>query len=75
MQCALEALMKDKTVIMIAHRLATICHADQILVVDGGRIVERGTHEALLRQQGLYSAMWQASEASAAWTLETEMEV
>lgn len=75
MQCALEALMKDKTVIMIAHRLATIRHADQILVVDGGRIVERGTHEALLRQQGLYSAMWQASEASAAWTLETEMEV
>lgn len=47
LQSALRALTKDKTVIMIAHRLKTVRNADQILVIDKGRIAERGTHEEL----------------------------
>jgi ATP-binding cassette subfamily B protein len=57
-QLALSNLLKNRTAIMIAHRLHTIIHADQICVFDKGRIVERGTHEALLQQSGLYERMW-----------------
>ena len=53
-QQAIDRLMRDRTVLVIAHRLATVRHADQILVLDGGRVVERGTHEALLATGGLY---------------------
>ena len=53
-QQAIDRLMRDRTVLVIAHRLATVRHADQILVLDGGRIVERGTHDALLASGGLY---------------------
>ena len=49
-QAALTELTRGKTVVVIAHRLATIEHADQILVVDRGRIVQRGTHRELLSQ-------------------------
>lgn len=69
MQLALGELIKSKTVIMIAHRLTTICNANQILVVAGGTIRECGTHEELLKQQGLYAHMWEASVNSAAWTI------
>ena len=55
LQSAIEALTKGKTLIMIAHRLKTVRHADQILVLDGGHIVQRGTHEELIHQQGLYA--------------------
>ena len=55
---ALSRLAAGRTVIIIAHRLSTIRDADQILVVDGGRIVERGTHDQLLAHDGKYSAMW-----------------
>ena len=51
---AIQALTAEKTVIMIAHRLKTVEHADQILVIDHGRIVQQGTHESLLAQEGLY---------------------
>ena len=54
LQEAFEALTRDKTVIMIAHRLSTVRKADQILVLDGGRIVGRGTHSALLRSCETY---------------------
>lgn len=58
-QLALENLLKGKTTIMIAHRLHTIIHADQICVFDRGRIVERGTHNHLLEQNGVYRKMWE----------------
>ena len=50
---------------MIAHRLSTVVDADEILVLDQGRVVERGTHVALLEKQGLYSEMWQKQQKSA----------
>jgi len=53
-QQAIDRLMRDRTVLVIAHRLATVRHADQILVLDGGRVAERGTHDALLAAGGLY---------------------
>ncbi|HLJ36190.1 MAG TPA: ABC transporter ATP-binding protein [Ktedonobacteraceae bacterium] len=63
-QAALEKLVEGRTVIAIAHRLSTIQRADQILVVQKGRIVERGTHETLLRQSGLYQGLYAAQFAS-----------
>ncbi|GAC1566474.1 MAG: ABC transporter ATP-binding protein [Ktedonobacteraceae bacterium] len=62
-QAALEKLVAGRTVIAIAHRLSTIQRADQILVVQQGRIVERGTHEALLQQSGLYQRLYAAQFA------------
>ena len=59
-QAALETLVRGRTVIAIAHRLSTIQRADQILVVQGGRIVEQGTHETLLQQSGLYRQLYNA---------------
>ena len=53
-QQALEQLLHDRTSFVIAHRLSTIRHADQVLVVDGGAIIERGTHESLLAERGFY---------------------
>jgi ATP-binding cassette subfamily B protein len=63
-QAALETLIEGRTVIAIAHRLSTIQKADQILVVQDGQIVERGTHEALLQQSGLYQQLYNAQFAS-----------
>ena len=59
---ALAALMQNKTVLMIAHRLATIRHADQILVFDRGCLVEQGDHAALIAQNGRYARQWQAGQ-------------
>jgi ATP-binding cassette, subfamily B, bacterial len=56
-QGALDALMQGRTTLVIAHRLATIVNADRILVMDGGRIVEEGTHASLLAQGGLYASL------------------
>ncbi|MEG9513287.1 ABC transporter ATP-binding protein/permease [Saccharopolyspora indica] len=61
-QNALATLAVGKTVIVIAHRLHTIAGADQILVLDGGRLVERGGHDELLARDGLYARMWAAQE-------------
>jgi ATP-binding cassette subfamily B protein len=62
-QAALETLVRGRTVIAIAHRLSTIQRADQILVIQQGRIVECGTHETLLRQSGLYQSLYIAQFA------------
>jgi ATP-binding cassette subfamily B protein len=56
-QAALQRLMEGRTTIAIAHRLSTILRADQILVMQRGRIVERGTHAELIRQEGLYAKL------------------
>jgi ATP-binding cassette subfamily B protein len=57
-QLALNELLQNKTTIMIAHRLNTIKHADQICVFDQGRVIERGTHDELLRRNGSYAKLW-----------------
>jgi ATP-binding cassette subfamily B protein len=56
-QTALEAVMAGRTTIVIAHRLATVQKADRILVIEGGRIIEEGTHATLVRSSGLYSRL------------------
>ena len=64
---AIEALTREKTVVMIAHRLKTVAHADQILVVDRGRIVQRGTHEQLMREDGIYKHFVSERTEAAGW--------
>ncbi len=59
LQEELWRLARNRTTLVIAHRLSTIVHADQILVMDDGRIVETGTHQLLLARQGIYARMWQ----------------
>ena len=67
---AIQALTRDKTIIMIAHRLKTVEHADQILVLDQGHIVEQGKHQDLLAKQGIYSKFIQERKAAASWRIE-----
>ena len=57
-QRGMDALMEGRTVFVIAHRLSTVKNADQILVLDGGRIIERGNHEELLEKQGVYYQLY-----------------
>ena len=67
---AIQALTSDKTIIMIAHRLKTVEHADQILVLDQGRIAEQGKHQDLLAKQGIYSKFIQERKTAASWRIE-----
>ena len=69
---AIQALTRNKTIIMIAHRLKTVEHADQILVLDQGRIVEQGKHQDLLAKQGIYSKFIQERKTAASWRIDTE---
>lgn len=69
LQKAIEALTRDKTIIMIAHRLKTVRHADQILVIDHGRIVQQGKHDALIKQPGLYAEFVGGRKQAADWKL------
>jgi ABC-type multidrug transport system fused ATPase/permease subunit len=62
-QESLQGLGQGRTVLTIAHRLSTIVDADQIIVLDAGVIVERGTHDELLAKDGRYSAMWHRQSA------------
>ncbi|MDR2607496.1 MAG: hypothetical protein LBC57_03820, partial [Treponema sp.] len=68
-QKAFEELMKNKTVIIIAHRLSTVRGADKIVVVDQGRIVEEGRHDDLVKAGGRYSRMWEQYTGRLNWTL------
>lgn len=69
LQKAIEALTRDKTIIMIAHRLKTVRHADQILVLDHGTIVQQGKHETLIRQPGIYADFVGGRKEAASWKL------
>lgn len=66
-QRAIDALVRERTVIVIAHRLSTIAAADQILVIDEGRVVESGRHAELLAGNGRYARMWQAQQSVKHW--------
>lgn len=66
---AIEALTKEKTILMIAHRLKTVRHVDQILVVDKGKLVQRGRHEELMQEEGIYRRFVNARETAAGWKL------
>lgn len=71
-QKAITEITKDKTVIMIAHRLSTVKNVDKIYVVDNGRIVEEGSHDALVENKGLYSRMWDEFNNSIQWKVKSE---
>ena len=64
---AIEALTKEKTIMMIAHRLKTVRHADNILVIDGGKIVQSGTHDDLMHQGGIYRRFVESRELAVGW--------
>ena len=68
-QSAISELAKNKTVLMIAHRLDTIIDADQIIVLEGGRVVEIGKHLDLITKDGLYSQLWNAYSDTSNWTM------
>ncbi len=69
-QKAFGELIRGKTVLMIAHRLSTVQHADKILVIDKGAVREQGSHEELLAAGGLYAEMWKDYQKAAAWKVE-----
>lgn len=69
LQKAIEALTRNKTILMIAHRLKTVRSADQILVLDGGKIVQQGRHEELIRQPGIYADFVGGKKETAGWKL------
>jgi ATP-binding cassette subfamily B protein len=66
-QDAIDALVAEKTVVVIAHRLSTVVAADQILVLEDGVVSERGAHDELLARRGRYSAMWEAQTRARHW--------
>lgn len=68
-QQAITHLTREKTVFIIAHKLASIKHADQILVIDEGSLVEQGSHSDLLKQEGLYYQLWRQQRSSHGWSI------
>lgn len=68
-QKAIAQLVENKTVIMIAHRLRTVVDADQILVLDDGKLVEYGTHNELMKKKGVYQKLYHIQQESLGWTI------
>ncbi len=66
---AIEELTKEKTIIMIAHRLKTVRNADQIFVVDNGKIIQHGTHDELIRKNGIYKTFVEGRREAASWKI------
>ena len=64
-----ELVAEGRSVVVVAHRIATVRHADRILFLDGGRLVEAGDHEALLAAGGRYADFWRERRAAAGWTI------
>lgn len=65
----ISALVVDKTVIVIAHRLQSICNADQIIVLEDGRVRESGNHEELIRANGTYKKLWDEPNKAGSWQI------
>lgn len=72
LQAAIEELTRNKTIVMIAHRLKTVQNADQILVLEGGKIVQKGTHDELIGQKGIYADFIGVRKKAVGWKLKTE---
>lgn len=68
-QQTISRLIKDRTVIVIAHRLKTMIGADNILVLDNGRMIESGTHKQLLAPNGLYAKLWNLQMTTEGWKI------
>ncbi|MBR2295260.1 MAG: ABC transporter ATP-binding protein [Clostridiales bacterium] len=68
-QCAIDELVKNKTVLVIAHRLQSVMNADDIIVLDEGRIIEEGSHSELLSRGGRYAALWNEQQTAGSWRL------
>ncbi len=71
-QEAISALVKDKTLIVIAHRLYTVRNADQILVIDEGQLVQKGSHNELIRQGGVYRELWNKRMSARGWKISAD---
>ncbi|TAG08072.1 MAG: ATP-binding cassette domain-containing protein [Oscillatoriales cyanobacterium] len=69
-QQAIDSLVQSKTLIVIAHKLSTIKNADQILVIEGGKIIERGNHGELIKNGNLYSRFWSDRQQARSWKIE-----
>lgn len=69
-QKAIAKLVEDKTVIMIAHRLRSVVGADQIFVLDDGKLVESGTHSELMEKKGLYQRLYHIQQESLGWAVQ-----
>jgi ATP-binding cassette subfamily B protein len=69
-QMAISELVKDKTLVVIAHRLSTIRNADQILVLDEGRLIQKGTHAELMKHEGQYRNLWEKRIMARGWKIE-----
>jgi ATP-binding cassette subfamily B protein len=66
-QQAISRLVQNKTLVIIAHRLQSIMGADEIIVLDRGRVAERGKHTELLEQQGIYATLWRDQQQARGW--------
>lgn len=69
-QDAMANLVKNKTLLVIAHKFNTIENADQILVLDNGRVCEQGTHQSLVKQDGIYKRLWKAQQKAGSWKIQ-----